>query len=80
LPPSRAWHGTSTTVDPGGASSIAANSVAHRDLNPKNNYLADAGDVLILDFGLVKLMDHSSLTMRGQVLGTWITGVACRLH
>jgi hypothetical protein len=46
-------------------------NVAHRDLNPKNIYLTDAGDVLILDFGLVKLMDHSSLTMRGQVLGTW---------
>lgn len=45
-------------------------NIAHRDLNPKNIYLCESGEVLILDFGLVKLLDHTSLTLPGQLVGT----------
>jgi hypothetical protein len=45
-------------------------NIAHRDLNPRNIYICESGEVLILDFGLVKLLDQTSLTRRGQIVGT----------
>jgi tetratricopeptide (TPR) repeat protein/tRNA A-37 threonylcarbamoyl transferase component Bud32 len=59
--------------------------VLHRDLKPQNVILGDYGEVIVLDWGLAKLMDRpddetapldlptdgqAEWTMQGQVLGT----------
>ncbi|MGS0763123.1 serine/threonine-protein kinase [Syntrophomonas curvata] len=42
----------------------------HRDLKPANIYLLKDGNVKILDFGLSKLIDFTSITNTGDQLGT----------
>src|SRR5579863_4599402 len=59
--------------------------VIHRDLKPQNIVLGDYGEVIVLDWGLAKVMDQAEeeaaplnlgadadaeATMQGQVLGT----------
>jgi serine/threonine-protein kinase len=44
--------------------------VVHRDLAPKNVYLARSGQVYVLDFGIAASPKASPLTRSGQVLGT----------
>lgn len=47
--------------------------IVHRDLKPSNIYVLDKSvgrGVRLLDFGLVKLLDHAGLTGQGQVAGT----------
>jgi eukaryotic-like serine/threonine-protein kinase len=43
----------------------------HRDLKPDNIFITRLGDVLILDFGLVKILDASTLTATGVPMGTY---------
>ncbi len=44
--------------------------LCHRDLKPDNIFITKLGDVRILDFGLVKLLDASTLTAIGVPMGT----------
>lgn len=44
--------------------------VVHRDLSPKNVYLARTQDVYVLDFGVAASPHVAALTRSGQVLGT----------
>jgi len=53
-----------------GISSIHEAKIIHRDLKPANIYLLQNGDIKILDFGLSKLIDFTSITSTGDQLGT----------
>lgn len=45
-------------------------NIVHRDLKPENIYLTTSGTVKVLDFGLAKLIDYSSITETGDRLGS----------
>jgi hypothetical protein len=68
LPPDRLRAIGAEVAD--GLAFLHEHNVAHRDLTPKNVFLTEAGGVLIIDFGLARLQDRTSLTMKGQMLGT----------
>jgi serine/threonine-protein kinase len=53
-----------------GISAIHEAKIIHRDLKPANIYLLKNGDIKILDFGLSKLIDFTSITNTGDQLGT----------
>ncbi len=53
-----------------GIESIHSQKLIHRDLKPANIYMLDNGDIKILDFGLSKLIDYTSITNTGDQLGT----------
>lgn len=53
-----------------GISAIHEANLIHRDLKPSNIYLLESGSVKILDFGLSKLIDFTSITNTGDLLGT----------
>lgn len=53
-----------------GISAIHEAKIIHRDLKPANIYLLKNGDIKILDFGLSKLIDFTSITNTGDILGT----------
>lgn len=53
-----------------GIDSIHAQKLIHRDLKPANIYMLDNGEIKILDFGLSKLIDYTSITNTGDQLGT----------
>lgn len=53
-----------------GIESIHSQKLIHRDLKPANIYMLDSGDIKILDFGLSKLIDYTSITNTGDQLGT----------
>lgn len=44
--------------------------VIHRDVKPRNIFVNDQGHVTLVDFGLVKAVEESRLTVTGQSLGT----------
>lgn len=45
--------------------------IIHRDISPKNILLAYNGSVLIADFGIAKSNDIASMTLAGELLGTF---------
>ena len=53
-----------------GIESIHLQNLIHRDLKPANIYMLNNGNIKILDFGLSKLIDYTSITNTGDQLGT----------
>jgi serine/threonine-protein kinase len=53
-----------------GLADIHAHNIVHRDLKPANIFIARDGVVKIVDFGLVKMIDYTTLTVTGEILGT----------
>ncbi len=51
--------------------SIHSQGVIHRDLKPANIMIDQKGTPIILDFGLAKLIDYSSITQTGERVGTF---------
>jgi eukaryotic-like serine/threonine-protein kinase len=53
-----------------GLGCLHEHGVVHRDLKPANIYLPADGGTLILDFGLARLLDRTSITAHGAFVGT----------
>lgn len=53
-----------------GINAIHKKNIVHRDLKPANIYISRGGDVKILDFGLSKLIDFTSITSTGAEIGS----------
>ena len=53
-----------------GIAAIHLARLVHRDLKPANIYLLKNGSIKILDFGLSKLIDFTSITNTGDQLGS----------
>ncbi|MBI4860579.1 MAG: protein kinase [Candidatus Riflebacteria bacterium] len=53
-----------------GLNHVHARDVIHRDIKPQNILLETAGDIKIVDFGLVKAEDNLALTQVGTRIGT----------
>ena len=49
---------------------IHGKGIYHRDLKPQNIFLTAAGEVKLIDLGVAKVLDESSLTMTGSHFGT----------
>ncbi len=54
-----------------GLKTVHAQHIIHRDLKPANVFLTTNGTVKLLDFGLVRMLDYTTLTVvPGQIMGT----------
>ncbi len=53
-----------------GVDAIHKQHIVHRDLKPANIYITQNDDVKILDFGLSKLIDFTSITSTGAEIGS----------
>lgn len=51
--------------------SIHSQGIIHRDIKPANVIINSKGTPIILDFGLAKLIDYSSITQTGERVGTF---------
>lgn len=54
-----------------GLRALHAKNIIHRDLKPENIIVQTSGDIKILDYGLAKLIDYTSITSTGNILGTF---------
>ena len=50
---------------------VHRDGIIHRDLKPANIIIDQRGAPIILDFGLAKLIDYSSITQTGERVGTF---------
>ena len=53
-----------------GLSAAHQANVVHRDVKPTNILVADDGSVFLVDFGIAKIAEDTSLTMTSSVVGT----------
>lgn len=53
-----------------GVNAIHEQHIVHRDLKPANIYITKSGEIKILDFGLSKLIDFTSITSTGAEIGS----------
>lgn len=53
-----------------GVNAIHEQHIVHRDLKPANIYITKMGEIKILDFGLSKLIDFTSITSTGAEIGS----------
>jgi len=53
-----------------GLDAVHENNIVHRDLKPQNIFITDNGKIKLLDFGLSKLIDFTSITSTGDTLGS----------
>lgn len=51
---------------------LHAENIIHRDLKPENILIQENGEVKIVDFGLSKVINYTSLTSTGDPIGTWL--------
>lgn len=53
-----------------GLDAVHQNKIVHRDLKPENIFITNDNKVKLLDFGLSKLIDFTSITSTGDMLGS----------
>jgi eukaryotic-like serine/threonine-protein kinase len=54
-----------------GLKTVHDQNIVHRDLKPANIFLTSRGEIKLLDFGLVRMLDYTTLTTKpGQAIGT----------
>lgn len=53
-----------------GLDAIHKKNIVHRDLKPQNIFITRANKIKILDFGLSKLIDFTSITSTGDMIGS----------
>ncbi len=49
-----------------GLNAMHKKNILHRDIKPQNIFITDDGKIKLLDFGLVKMIDYTTLTMTGE--------------
>lgn len=54
-----------------GVKALHTENIIHRDLKPENIFITKDGRVKILDYGLAKIIDYTSITSTGNILGTY---------